>query len=51
MQNIERVIASYYRRNPVLYLETSLHIKFNWFQKLLIKLAFKGVKSAKEGGK
>lgn len=51
MTNIEKVIAGYYRRNPIEYLENSLSIKFNWFQKFLIKLAFKGVKMNRKENK
>lgn len=51
MTNIEQVIAGYYRKNPVEYLENSLNVNFNWFQKLLIKLAFKRVKVNRKGDK
>lgn len=44
-KNVMKIIRAYCLRNPVVFLETELNIKLNWFQKFLINLAFKwGVK-------
>lgn len=46
--SINKIIRAYCIRNPILFLETELGIKLNWFQKLLIKIAFMwGTKDAK----
>ena len=46
---IKKVIAIQKKRitfacSKIWGIENSLSIKFNWFQKLLIKIAFKGIK-------
>lgn len=46
-ESVNKIIRAYCLRNPVVFLETELGIKLNWFQRLLVNLAFKwGVKDA-----
>lgn len=36
-----KVVIAYYRNNPVKFLEEHLNYRLNWYQKLMVKLAFK----------
>lgn len=39
-QQQERIIIAYYRSHPVEFIEDHLHIKLNWYQRLMFRMAF-----------